>query len=157
MNCKEYKNFYLEYTNYPIPKEVFDTPHYREWLEHRSCEVCSDWEMGQEVISRGDSIDNYPCVHMAYWATFKCQKHDDLYHCSDAEIVYEKIFDEYSINAKGGNGDLTVIKFCPFCGTKLPHPKRDLYYEELESKGIDWIESPESIPKDYQSDAWYKT
>lgn len=54
----------------------------------------------------------------------------------------------------GGQSYIT-IDFCPFCGTKLPESKRDLWFERLEAMGIDpW--DADSRPKEYQTDEWYR-
>lgn len=106
MDCKEYREFYSEYTKYPVPKEIWVTAHYETWQDHiHKCEKYSDWTLEQQVIQRGGKISEWPCLHMAYHATFVCDEHTELYSCSKAIILYNEKFDEYSIGPRGGCGD----------------------------------------------------
>ena len=54
----------------------------------------------------------------------------------------------------GGNSSIK-IDFYPWCGEKLPEPKRDEWFDELEKLGIHdpWNES---IPNKHQTDEWLK-
>jgi len=73
----------------------------------------------------------------------------------DTPIIYVKKFNEYGIKIMDGGSSSIMIKFCPWCGKQLPESKRDLWFDELESIGINdpWNEN---IPDKYQTDEWYK-
>jgi hypothetical protein len=155
MNCEEYKKYYSEYTNFPILKNVWETEHYESWQSHiHSCIICADWSLEQQVLQRGGNIADWPCVHMAYHATFHCEEHAELSECSKAIILYNDKFDEYCIGPRGGTGDHYEIKYCPICGIKLPGSKRDLYFERLDEMGLEY--GDDRIPKEYLSSEWYK-
>ena len=47
------------------------------------------------------------------------------------------------------------INFCPFCGTKLPESKRDLWFDTLESMGFD-DPITQDIPHSFKSNAWHQ-
>lgn len=50
-----------------------------------------------------------------------CQAHPNRFECPDAIIAYDQTTDEYGIIAHNeGSPLVTVIYFCPWCGTKLP-------------------------------------
>ena len=155
MNCSEFRAHYDKYTTFPQPREVWDTEEFSEWNNHlRHCAQCSDWHLLREVQKRGASVDAYPCVHMAYHATFTCEEHPNLHACSKAAIIYNPRFDEYHIGPRGGTGDEILITRCPWCGVKLPESKRDLWFEKLEQMGID--PTGGNIPEGFNSDAWRK-
>ena len=50
-------------------------------------------------------------------------------------------------------GSQMIINNCPWCGTKLPESKRDLWFDTLESIGYDdpW---EQNIPQKYKSKLW---
>jgi hypothetical protein len=126
-----------------------------EWNGHlHDCTLCSDWHLLNEVQKRGASVDDYPCVHMAYHATFTCEEHANLYECSKAAIIYSPKFDEYHIGPRGGTGDDVLIARCPWCGVDLPESKRDLWIEKLEQMGIDPL--GDDVPEEFSSGAWRK-
>jgi hypothetical protein len=153
MQCSEFRDLYSKYTNFPVPREVWDTEEGEQWQRHLVyCRACSDWHQQQEVEKRGASVSDYPCVHMAYHATFNCEKHINLYQCSDAPILYKEKWDEYSLGPRGGRGDEYVIYSCPWCGVNLPESKRNLWLDRLEELGIDpWTDD---VPKEYETNAW---
>lgn len=47
-----------------------------------------------------------------------------------------------------------LIAFCPWCGSKLPKSKRDLWFRKLEALGFSdpWSRK---VPKKFQSEAWF--
>lgn len=85
---------------------------------------------------------------------WKCDTHQTKFECADALIDYNLKFDEYGIIIHDGGEAISLIEFCPYCGTKLPESKRDLWFDTLENMGIDPWE--EEVPNEFKSDAWYK-
>ncbi len=155
MNCSEFRERYKKYMSFPVPREVWDTGEGSEWTAHLlDCSGCADWHLLNEVQSRGASVADYPCIHMAYHATFACEEHPNLSECSKAAIIYNPRFDEYHIGPRGGTGDELRMANCPWCGTMLPESKRDLWFERLEQMGIDPLQ--EEVPEEFNSAAWRK-
>jgi hypothetical protein len=133
MNCSEFRERYEKYTASPLPREVWETEEFSKWNSHlHDCSLCYDWHLLNELKERGVSVDDYPCVHMAYYAAFTCDKHTNLSECAEAAIIYYPQFNEYHIGPRGGRGDDVLIAMCPWCGVKLPESKRDLWLEELD-------------------------
>lgn len=66
----------------------------------------------------------YCCESMKRNSKFDCNLHANEFECPDSLIYYSKKFDEYGLIIHDGGSSFVVIKFCPFCGTKLPEPKR---------------------------------
>ncbi|WCN11487.1 hypothetical protein GV055_19035 [Marinomonas mediterranea] len=91
---------------------------------------------------------------MAQYAEFHCEEHPDPKDCHDATIQYDEVFDEYSIPHGDGISQMTINN-CPWCGTKLPDSKRDLWFDTLESIGYDDPRNQE-IPEKYKSKLWRK-
>lgn len=85
------------------------------------------------------------------WA---CDQHENRFDCPDALLSYNERFDEYGIIVHDGGISMSVIHFCPYCGTELPASKRDLWFDTLEKLGFDdpW---EQQIPKAFETDAWY--
>ena len=86
---------------------------------------------------------------------------DDPFGCPDAIIYYVPKFDEYGIIIHKGGRTYLHIHFCPWCGAKLPESKRDLWFDKLEAMGltdIDMMNAPyrTDIPKEFQTDEWYR-
>ena len=74
--------------------------------------------------------------------------------CSDAIIHYDNKFNEYGIMIHDGGTSHIIIKFCPWCGRKLPESKRDLWFQTLENMGYKNFDT-NKIPKKFRTDEWY--
>lgn len=98
---------------------------------------------------------NYCCENMNQASKLDCDVHKDEYACPDVLIHYDEIFDEFGIIIHDGGTSVSVISFCPYCGSKLPESKRDRWFDELEAMGYDDPWSQE-VPEEYNSSAWYK-
>lgn len=127
MDCLQFREQYQIFGKLPLAREVWETPEYREWNEHLSnCRECREWRQALDVTNRGAKVEDFPCVHMAWHATFRCEDHPELWACSHAVVLYSEKFDEYSIGPRGGGGDFFHISHCPWCGVELPVSKRNL-------------------------------
>ena len=146
MKCTEFKKLYLGPLK--VDSDTFDA-----CMEHaQQCIPCRDHMIKVSLQNNGVDINRYPCVHMAEAATFTCEHHPDLIECPDALVLYDREFDQYAINDPGPA--ITPIRFCPWCGTKLPD-KSEQWFKELEALGFDDPFS-QDIPEQYNSDEWYK-
>lgn len=95
------------------------------------------------------------CETMSAKIELQCDMHSDQFSCPDVLISYLEKFDEYGIIIHDGGSAVAGIKFCPWCGTKLPESKRDRWFSELEAMGFD-DPSEQDIPEKYCSSKWYK-
>src|SRR5262245_58504952 len=121
MNCEAYRANYERFAKLPLPREVWDTPEWSAWINHfQQCRECSDWTLAQRVTLRGHNPQTFPCVHIANQLTQTCPQHPDPNDCPDIILVYEPRFDEYAISGRGREPPLSTIRFCPWCGIKLP-------------------------------------
>jgi hypothetical protein len=62
-------------------------------------------------------------------------------------------FREYGLTVPGQTTSMTLIEFCPWCGTKLPSSLRMPWFERIDELGIDEAKDP--IPEELQTEAWY--
>jgi len=95
------------------------------------------------------------CDQIERSSTLNCDQHTDEYTCPDVLIDYSEVFDEYGLIIHDGGCSSMEIQYCPFCGTKLPESKRDLWFDTLEEMGFD-DPAEQSIPEKFKSNAWYK-
>jgi len=60
------------------------------------------------------------------------------------------------LNGRAGH---LVIRYCPWCGTKLPDDLRDRWCEALRTAGVDdpLHEDAEKLPREFMTSAWYET
>jgi hypothetical protein len=84
-----------------------------------------------------------------------CDIHQDVFSCPDVLINYLPKFNEYGLIVHDGGTSVIAINYCPWCGAALPESKRDEWFDSLEKLGFDNPANQE-IPKEYDSDAWYK-
>lgn len=94
------------------------------------------------------------CTKMKQSLTYICDQNHDKWECGDSLLHYNDVFDEYGLIIHDGGASYITIEHCPWCGTKLPHSKRDAWFNELEKLGFnDPLE--EDIPREYKSNKWY--
>ena len=86
----------------------------------------------------------HKCKDMNYYLSFEKEK----------IVLYNEIFDEYGIPECTGGTSYIIIKYCPWCGGRLPDSKRNEWFEELETLGFDDPFSDE-IPSKFRSAEWY--
>lgn len=94
------------------------------------------------------------CEVMDSITTLDCEQHD-IYTCPDVLIIYIDKYDEYGISIKDGGPSISLINYCPYCGSKLPGSKRDLWFDTLEDLGFD-DPGEQNIPKEFHTSEWYQ-
>jgi hypothetical protein len=92
---------------------------------------------------------------MAEQLNYTCSAHPNSRDCPDVLVVYDPRFDEFGLPIRDGGDSVMIIQFCPWCGTRLPDSKRDLWFERLAEMGFD-DPAIQSIPNEFQTDAWWK-
>jgi hypothetical protein len=154
MDCKTYRALHTKFNKFPLS---LASGKYQEWAEHHDkCINCQDWVQAKQVEERGYSLSNFPCVHIAYHVTQKCEQHPDPYECPDVILIHDEKFDEYGIPIKDGGNSFIKIDYCPWCGIKLPKSKRDLWFKTLESLGYKDPFFENNIPPEFETNQWYK-
>jgi hypothetical protein len=118
MNCETYKKLYAKYTKLPLSKKVFSSEKYSEWVSHiNDCEACGDWYMAQMVEKKGGCVEDFPCVHLAYYSLLDCPDHTDPWDCPDVLVV--KLRNGFGLPIRDGGCSYVRITHCPWCGKPL--------------------------------------
>jgi hypothetical protein len=87
---------------------------------------------------------------------YRCDQHPDPYDCPDNLVTYSPKFREYGIiihsGGPPGSGSRakSTIRYCPWCGTKLPESLRDRWFDRLDELGLE----PEDAPESMQDGTW---
>ena len=96
---------------------------------------------------------SYCCDDMRSEAERVCDQHADRFDCPDCLIHYSPKFREYGLIVHNGGSASHLVRFCPWCGARLPDSLRDRWFEEMERRGVDPGEDP--VPDEFQSSAWW--
>lgn len=159
LTCDQFRDAYHRFdgtTNVIHWKDV-ETPQYAAYVEHmETCLSCGDWFKYQQVLSRKINPADYPCIHMAFYATDVCEIHQDPWECQSCAVVFIEQYDEYGIPIRDGSNTYWKIENCPWCGTRLPESKRELWYRTLLGMGIDPFDPQAKIPPAFQSKRWFQ-
>lgn len=87
---------------------------------------------------------NFCCEEMAFFVAE-----------NEIGIVYSEKFREYGLMYRDGGSSKQLIKFCPWCGSKLPEPLGNEWFNRLEAAGIDPLDK-KNIPSSFNSSEWWK-
>lgn len=156
MDCNQYKSFHAAFSHLPLPRDVWDTAEWSDWMDHfHSCRDCFDWTLAKRIAERGFDPDTFPCVHIGNQVTLTCPDHPDPAECPDILISYFARFDEYSIAVRDGSTSAVPIRYCPWCGIRLPESKRNRWFDELTTLGYNDFHG-DDIPPQFWTDEWYK-
>lgn len=97
------------------------------------------------------------CKDMTAALTNVCEMHaEDAFACHDMVVSFSGMFREYGLKLQE-QGQSIVIKYCPWCGARLPASLRDTWFERLEELGIDEpFDEGVEVPLDYRSATWWQ-
>jgi len=150
MTCEEFRRDYPVFS--AAPASTLSSKEYQQWRRHLDgCGACGDFFQAEECRQKGVDVGRFPCVHLAYYTASWVEDAGSL--PSKAAIVYRPKFDEFGIHLF--DGSVIGIRHCPFCGIALPPSRREQWFGALRALGFD---DPvvESIPADFNTDAWYR-
>ncbi|MEV8426283.1 DUF6980 family protein [Streptomyces niveus] len=92
------------------------------------------------------------CATMTSRVNFHCDHDGDPFACSDALICFSARLQEYGLIIHDGGVSSVEIRFCPWCGQRLPESQRDRWFDELGRRGIDPWE--DEVPAEFQDGSW---
>jgi hypothetical protein len=82
-----------------------------------------------------------------------CDQHPNRFDCPDCLVSYSPRFREYGLIVHDGGTAVSGIRFCPWCGARLPESLRDRWFAELEALGID--PGGGEVPQRFRSAEWW--
>ncbi len=98
-----------------------------------------------------------------------CSKMEGTVEEKNHSVSYEDYTRTYHVNVgqsfiNEDTGEVEVsvvdrITYCPWCGKKLPKSLRSEWYDEIENLGIELPldnEKIKKLPKEYQTEEWWK-
>jgi len=94
------------------------------------------------------------CESMMAVSSLSCDQHKNEFECPDVLVSYNEKFDEYGLIIRDGGTAISLIKYCPYCGSSLPCSKRDLWFDALEKLGFD-NPTEQNIPEEFLSGKWH--
>ncbi len=93
------------------------------------------------------------CATMTASLEMSCDMHDEPFDCPDVPLVFHEIFGEYGIPIRDGSASYLLISHCPWCGAGLPESGRDLWFDTIETAGLE--ETPTALlPERLRTAAW---
>jgi hypothetical protein len=69
-------------------------------------------------------MEQHCCEDLRREAERTCDQHPDRFACPDCLIHYSPKFREYGLIVHDGGTSFIVIRYCPWCGTRLPESSR---------------------------------
>ena len=60
------------------------------------------------------------CERMEEGLKFNCSQHKDAFECPDSLLYYSDRENEYDLIVHDGGTSYIVIRYCPWCGSRLP-------------------------------------
>ena len=87
----------------------------------------------------GRSISERPTMHC-------CEEMDQATTRVEFGICYNPKFREYGIPILDGGSSVLLVKFCPWCGIRLPDSLRAEWFDRLEELGLE--PEDEALPAD---------
>ncbi len=70
-------------------------------------------------------MNTHCCEDMRREVERVCGEHPNRFDCPDCLVQYSPKFREYGLIVHDGGTAVHRIRFCPWCGTKLPESLRD--------------------------------
>jgi ribosomal protein S27AE len=70
-------------------------------------------------------MDRHCCEDMRREVERACEQHPDRFDCPDCLVQYWSRLREYGLIIHDGGSSVMLIRFCPWCGSKLPDSLRE--------------------------------
>jgi hypothetical protein len=120
MDLTTYKKLHKKYSNFPLPREVWDTPEHEAYIAafHNNKE-CQIWDLKQRVKKAGVDYRKYCCIDMAYHIIEDKKEKESGKTNYDCVITHHKKGKSFGIPIHDGGASFIRIKYCPWCGKKL--------------------------------------
>jgi len=125
----------------------------QEWFKHRQdCPACHEWGRQQYCQHRGIEPAQHCCLDLAYAIAHPVEI---LHQGPNRALDWSRAWDEYWIPVPYDGYSANLIRYCPWCGTRLPHSKKEQWYQALYALGFD-DPGEQAIPAEFRSDRWWR-
>jgi len=154
MKLEEFKLLHAKFSKGGWHQTETQTPEFNAYFDaYHNNKECSEWAMITLLAERHFEYKNHCCLEMAIQISNPNTMPDGE---DDHDIImnYNEIFDEYGIPIYDGGTSVIGIKFCPWCGSKLPESKRDEWFNELGEMAFE--DDLSKIPEKYKSARWWR-
>jgi hypothetical protein len=74
------------------------------------------------------------CSEMEERLEFECSHHKNPFECPDNLVSYSADLNEYGLIIHDGGSSSILIKYCPWCGARLPESKRGEFSTKEEGR-----------------------
>ena len=112
----------------------------------------TDSERIAHCKSKGTEPSDHCCLNMAWFISEPVEWESQG---PNPVMLYIAAHREYRIDMSHRGKSSTLIRYCPWCGSKLPEPLTNKWYETLCELGFT-DPTEQDIPKKFNSDAWWK-
>ena len=82
-----------------------------------------------------------------------CKEMEQHIASGNVAIRFLSKFREYGISYRVNEDAVQIIRFCPWCGRRLPDSLRGLWFDRIEELGL--MPGDPRVPTAFQSDEWY--
>lgn len=112
----------------------------------------TDAERRQFCHSKGIDPKQHCCLDMAWFISEPVEWESQG---SNPVIMWISSWNEYRIHITRQGHASTRITYCPWCSTKLPESKADLWHDTLVKLGYD-DPGNDDIPEEFGDDRWWR-
>jgi len=113
----------------------------------------TDDERRQFCLRKGIDPSQHCCLDMAWFISSPVEWDGQP---PNPVIQWISSWNEYRIEISHSGTTAIRISYCPWCGTRLPAPKADLWFETLYKLGYG-DPGNDDIPEEFQTDRWWRT
>jgi hypothetical protein len=71
-------------------------------------------------------------------------------------VEWSAAWNEYRLPMAHDGYTPTPIRYCPWCGTRLPPSRREEWYRALRGLGIDDPGEADAVPPAFETDEWWR-
>lgn len=120
-------------------------------MEPEPLSYWSDEERYALCLSKGIDPAQHCCLDMAWFIS----EPEESPQGPNPIMLWIDAWNEYRINIPRLGNSSVVVSYCPWCGQRLPGSLRVRWYETLHQMGY-MDPGEEEIPKEFDSDAWWR-
>ena len=120
MDLNQFKQLYERFNKPKLTDREINSPEYDAFVDAiNNNKEAGDWYLAQQLEKRGFDYRNFCCIEMAAHIAEGYNEKGQELEDDPAAIIRKWDEDIYGIPVYDGQGAIIIIRFCPWCGTKL--------------------------------------